>query len=182
MDSQSSDATVSIAEQENARVLQFHWTGQSPKKRNWALRNHNFKNPWILFLDADERVTPGFVNELRRVLPNTSHNGFWISFNNQFLGARLRYGDTFRKLALFRIGTGEYEIFPEESWSDLDMEVHEHPLIRGTTGTIRARLEHYDQKGIEDYIRRHKQPRVLLGSQAILVADECRSDRLASSQ
>ena len=157
VDSRSADATASIAEQANARVVQFDWDGRFPKKRNWILRNYQFRNPWILFLDADERVTPEFVTEIRQLLPTTSHCGFWISFVNHFLGAKLRHGDTFRKLALFRIGTGEYETFPEESWSDLDMEVHEHPIVRGTVGTIRARLEHCDQKGIKAYIRRHRQ-------------------------
>ena len=65
------------------------------------------------------------------------------------MGARLRHGDTFRKLALFRIGAGEYEKFPEEFWSDLDMEVHEHPVLRGTIWKIHARLEHHDQKGLQ---------------------------------
>lgn len=156
VDSRSSDATATIARQSKARILQFDWNGRFPKKRNWVLRNYHFRNPWILFLDADERATSQFVTELREVLPKTSHDGFWISFNNYFMGARLRHGDTFRKLALFRIGAGEYENFPDELWSNLDMEVHEHPLLRGTVGTIRARLDHYDQKGLTPYIRRHK--------------------------
>ena len=50
-----------------------------------------------------------------------------------------------RKLALFRIGCGEYEQFPEEKWSRLDMEVHEHPVLNGTTGEIRTRLRHHDR-------------------------------------
>ena len=157
VDSRSSDATVSIAEQEKARVLKFDWNGRFPKKRNWVLRNYEFRNPWILFLDADERATPAFASELRDLLPNTSHDGFWISFNNHFMGATLRHGDTFRKLALFRIGAGEYEKLPEEFWSDLDMEVHEHPVLRGTIGEIRASLEHHDGKSLKSYIRRHKE-------------------------
>ena len=156
VDSRSSDATVSIAEQLSARVLQFDWNGRPPKKRNWVLRSYHFKNPWILFLDADERITPAFVSELRSVLPNTPHDGFWISFDNHFMGSRLRYGDIFRKLSLFRVGAGEYEIFPEILWTDLDMEVHEHPILRGTVGKIGAKLEHHDQKKLKSYLQRHE--------------------------
>ena len=72
------------------------------------------------------------------------------------MGARLRYGDTFRKLALFRIGAGEFEQVPDDQWSDLDMEVHEHPILRGTTGTIYARLQHCDQNTLASYIERHE--------------------------
>jgi glycosyltransferase involved in cell wall biosynthesis len=156
VDSQSSDSTVSIAERANAKVLQFHWNGRFPKKRNWVLRSYQFANPWVLFLDADERVTPEFVSEMTSLLPNTSHSGFWISFDNHFMGARLRYGDSFRKLALFRIGSGEFEQVPDDQWSDLDMEVHEHPILRGTTGTIHARLQHWNQNTLAAYIKRHE--------------------------
>ena len=129
------------------KSFQFDWNGRFPKKRNWALRNCEFRNAWILFLDADERATPAFVSELGP-LPNTSHDGFWVSFNNHFMGALLRHGDTFRKLALFRIDAGEYEKIPENFWSGLDMEVHEHPVLQGRIGEIRASLEHHDGKGL----------------------------------
>lgn len=156
VDSRSSDATARIAQQSKARILQFDWNGRFPKKRNWVLRNYEFRNPWILFLDADERATPQFVSELRELLPKTPHDGFWISFNNYFMGGRLQYGDVFRKLSLFRVGAGEYENLPEELWTDLDMEVHEHPVLKGTIGEVRARLEHHDEKGLAPYIRRHQ--------------------------
>ena len=61
VDSQSSDATRGIAAAAGATVLEFRWDGKFPKKRNWALRNHQWETPWVLFLDADERVTPEFV-------------------------------------------------------------------------------------------------------------------------
>jgi glycosyltransferase involved in cell wall biosynthesis len=155
VDSGSSDGTQQIAAGLGATVLDFKWNGSFPKKRNWTLRNHTFKNPWILFLDADERVTPAFINELRKTLPNTAHSGFWISFDNWFMGHPLKHGDVFSKLALFRIGAGEYERFPEDSWSHLDMEVHEHPLLQGTVGHIKGRLEHREDRGMEHYIAKH---------------------------
>jgi glycosyltransferase involved in cell wall biosynthesis len=157
VDSGSSDLTASIAEKAGARVLQFQWDGKFPKKRNWALRNHVFAHPWILFLDADERVNPAFVEELRQVLPTTTHAGFWVSFNNWFMGRPLRHGDTFRKLALFKIGAGEYERLPEVLWSALDMEVHEHPMLSGTTGELRTRLDHQDQRDLKSYLAKHNE-------------------------
>jgi glycosyltransferase involved in cell wall biosynthesis len=157
VDSESSDRTKEIALGAGAVVLDFKWDGKFPKKRNWALRNHSFRHPWILFLDADEQVTPDFVGELRRVLPDAPHAGFWISFTNWFMGRPLRHGDVFRKLALFRIGKGEYECLPEAFWSALDMEVHEHPILEGTTGEIRSRIEHHDFRGLKSYLQRHNE-------------------------
>jgi glycosyltransferase involved in cell wall biosynthesis len=157
VDSGSTDATRPIAEAAGATVLDFKWDGKFPKKRNWALRNHTFITPWVLFLDADERVTPEFIAELRRKLSDTKHSGFWLSFDNWFMGRPLRYGDTFHKLALFRVGSGEYERFPEDHWSHLDMEVHEHPVLEGSTGEIHSRLQHHDYRGMKHYLAKHNE-------------------------
>lgn len=155
VDSGSTDATCEIAARKGARVVDFRWNGQFPKKRNWALQNVPFAHPWILFLDADEHVSEAFIAALRRVLPGTPHVGFWLAFTNYFLGRPLRYGDTFRKLALFRRDAGEYERFPEQWWSQLDMEVHEHPVLAGTTGNIHARIDHRDDRGLHHYFAKH---------------------------
>lgn len=157
VDSNSTDETAAIATKSGATVLQFEWTGGFPKKRNWALQNHRFSNPWVLFLDADERMNPDFVEELKRVLPTTAHVGFWISFTNWFMGRPLHHGDVFHKLALFRLGAGEYECFPEAFWSDFDMEVHEHPILDGTTGDLLTRLNHQDYRGLKNYLARHNE-------------------------
>lgn len=155
VDSGSTDRTCEIAIDGGATVLQFNWNGQFPKKRNWTLLHHNFQTPWVFFLDADERVTPEFIEELRGTLQNTPHVGFWISFTNWFMGCPLRHGDAFHKLALFRVGAGAYERFPENGWSTFDMEVHEHPILEGSVGELRARLDHHDDMTSQRYREKH---------------------------
>ncbi len=157
VDSGSTDATRSLAEAAGAVVVEFVWDGRFPKKRNWTLRNYTFRNPWVLFLDADERVTEAFLKELAAVLPTTGCVGFWMCYENWFMDRPLRHGDTFRKLALFKVGAGEYEAFPEEWWSHLDMEVHEHPVLQGSVGELQERLEHRDYKGLKHYIAKHNE-------------------------
>lgn len=157
VDSGSTDSTKAIAEAIGAVVLDFAWDGHFPKKRNWALRHHPFRHPWVLFLDADEQVTPEFIAELRQVIRSTTHSGFWIGFTNWFMGSPLKHGDTFRKLALFKRDAGEYEAFPEAWWSHLDMEVHEHPVLAGTIGTLQAPLEHHDFRGMHHYLAKHNE-------------------------
>lgn len=157
VDSASTDKTIDIAASRGARVARFTWDGRFPKKRNWALHNVDFANPWVLFLDADERLSPAVVAELQDVLPTTQHVGFWLSFRNHFMGRELRHGDRFRKLALFRRDAGEYEAFPEMLWSELDMEVHEHPVLRGSVGEIRSLLDHRDDRGLHHYIAKHNE-------------------------
>lgn len=155
VDSHSTDGTCQIAVERGVRLIQFEWAGGFPKKRNWVLRTVPLASEWVLFLDADEEVTPSFVGELRRVLPATHCAGFWLRYRNYFMGRWLRFGDRFSKLALFRRGAGEYERIDDTGWSDLDMEVHEHPVLAGPAGRIRSPLLHHDYKGLDAYLARH---------------------------
>src|SRR3954464_15273487 len=66
VDSQSTDETVSVAEEFGARVEQFHFNGTFPKKKNWALDNLPFRNEWVLIVDADEVVVPELADEVAR--------------------------------------------------------------------------------------------------------------------
>ena len=155
VDSGSTDRTEAIARECGADYLLFNWDGRFPKKRNWVLLNHRFTTSWVLFLDADEYVTQDFTAELAGVLPTTTHAGFWVQYSNYFLGRELRHGIPMRKLALIRVGAGLYERIEEDRWSGLDMEVHEHPIVKGSLGSLRSRIEHNDYKGLHAYIARH---------------------------
>ena len=157
VDSGSTDCTPSIAEAAGVRLVDFRWNGVFPKKRNWVLRNIELHQPWVMFLDADELVTDAFVAELDEVLPKTSHSGFWIAYDNCFLGTLMRHGDRMRKLCLFRHGAGEYERIEERRWSSLDMEIHEHPIIQGTVGSIAAPLIHADKRDFASHIAKHNE-------------------------
>jgi len=157
VDSGSIDQTRQIAEAAGATVLNFCWNGHFPKKRNWVLQTHGFRNPWVLFLDADERLTPDVIHEFRAKIPQSTEVGYWLTFTNWFMGQPLRHGDIFKKLALFRTDAGQYEQFPESWWSHLDMEVHEHPVLSGPTGQMQSRLEHHDYRGLSHYIAKHNE-------------------------
>ena len=156
VDSGSTDGTREVASEWGAELLEFSWNGCFPKKRNWTLRNYAFSTEWVLFMDADERVTSEFVEELSRVLPGSLHAGFWVYYTNWFMGRALHYGDVMHKLPLFRIGSGEYEKLPDNGWSELDMEVHEHPVLTGSVGQLRARMTHRDLRSIEAYRTKHE--------------------------
>ena len=157
VDSKSTDGTAELAEELGAELVQFSWNGQFPKKRNWVLRNLEFNVEWVLFLDADEFISSEFFNEVQLAISDTQHVGFWLNFENHFMGKKLRGGDPFRKLALFRVGAGEYEKIEEDNWSHLDMEVHEHPVLEGTVGEIKTPIEHNDFRGLKHYIAKHNE-------------------------
>ena len=62
-------------------------------------------------LDSDECVSEDFLVEFNNQIINSKHNGFWIKYNNYFLGKLLRFGIPQRKLALIRKESGTYEDF-----------------------------------------------------------------------
>ena len=157
VDSRSTDGTRVIADRRGARWIDFDWSGEYPKKRNWVLINHPPTTPWVLFLDADERVTDDFVAAARAALSRAeaSTAGFWLRYDNHFMGRVLRHCVPQRKLALLRVGAGFYERIDDRRWSNLDMEVHEHPVLEGKVAEIAAPITHLDYRGIEHFIARH---------------------------
>ncbi len=157
IDSGSTDRTQEIAKEFGAEVVDFVWDGKFPKKRNWFLRNHAINTKWILFLDADEYLTDSFKADLRESLSKDDKVGYWLSYTIYFLGKQLKGGYPLRKLALFKVGAGEYERIDEEQWSKLDMEVHEHPVLQGEVGVIKSKIDHQDFRGVSHYVIKHNE-------------------------
>jgi glycosyltransferase involved in cell wall biosynthesis len=155
IDSGSTDRTKEISEQVGAEFIQFNWDGKFPKKRNWYLRNHTPTTQWVLFLDADEFLTNEFKQALSKAIQDNKMDAFWLNYSIYFMGRRLRGGYPLRKLALFKVGVGEYERIDEEQWSKLDMEIHEHPIIEGNIGEIKAKIDHQDFRGASHYVNKH---------------------------
>src|SRR5580765_729601 len=53
IDSQSTDGTIEIAQSYGAHVVQFHYQGGWPKKRQWAIDSLPLTYDWIFLVDAD---------------------------------------------------------------------------------------------------------------------------------
>ena len=159
IDSQSTDDTVSIAQSRGAKVVQFHYAGGWPKKRQWAMDTLPFAYDWILLLDADEVLTPELVEEIRRVVQNPGVNGYFIRLQMYFLGRVLRRCDaSFWKLSLFRKGRGHFECrLKDQDASMADMEIHEHVVVDGPTAELRNALVHHNVDSLSRYILKHNE-------------------------
>jgi glycosyltransferase involved in cell wall biosynthesis len=142
IDSNSSDQTAALAIKWGAELLNFNWDGRFPKKRNWYLMNHAKNDDWILFLDADERLTANVKLEISNSIRSKTIIGFWIPYTIYISDHVLRYGYPLKKLSLFKNGSGLFEMVNEESWSHLDMEVHEHPILNGEINKLKCKIEH----------------------------------------
>ncbi|MBP0903712.1 glycosyltransferase family 2 protein [Mariniflexile gromovii] len=157
IDSGSTDNTIEIAKSQGASVVNFVWDGKFPKKRNWFLRNYDLETKWVLFLDADEYLTDAFKSELRQKIDTQNYIGFWLNYTIYFMGKKLKGGYPLNKLALFQVGAGEYEKIDEDKWSNLDMEIHEHPILDGNIGHIKSKIDHRDFRGVSHYMTKHNE-------------------------
>lgn len=85
VDSLSSDRTVAIAQEAGAKVVLQPYLGDGIQK-NVALQH--VKNPWVVSIDADERLTPELVEFLEHTdLDATPYDGFAIRRRN-YVGSR----------------------------------------------------------------------------------------------
>jgi glycosyltransferase involved in cell wall biosynthesis len=157
IDSQSTDATVEIACSFGAQVVQFHYQGGWPKKRQWAMETLPLAFDWILLIDADEVLTPELAEEIHQAISNPDLDGYYISLRMYFLGRLLRHGGAgFWKLSLFRRGKGRYECrLKDQDSSMADMEVHEHVVVEGRTARLRNPLAHRNVESLSRYILKH---------------------------
>jgi glycosyltransferase involved in cell wall biosynthesis len=157
VDSQSTDDSVQIAAQHDARVEQFHFNGTWPKKKNWALENLPFRNEWVFILDADEVLPAGAEKELAAAIANAGNiAGYWINRRFFFLGRWLRHAYYPNwNLRLFRHSLGRYEKLTDLPTGSGDNEVHEHVTVQGPTSRLSCEIDHYAFPSIEVFIEKH---------------------------
>jgi len=160
IDSQSTDETVEIARSFGAQVVQFHYQGGWPKKRQWAMDSLPLSYEWVFLVDADEALTPELGEEIRKAIENPAYDGYYVGLRMFFLGRELRHcGANFYKLSLFRRGKGRFECrLKDQDASMADMEVHEHVILdanAGRVGRLKHFLLHHNVESLSRYIRKH---------------------------
>ncbi len=144
VDSFSTDATVKIAREFPARVLQHEYV-TSARQKNWAIPQA--RHEWVLLVDSDERVTPGLREEILALLASgPRHDGYWILRANHFLGRRIRrcgWG-TDKVIRLFRRDVARYQ----------DREVHAEIDLSGPLPVLNHPLEHHTFRSFGQYFRK----------------------------
>lgn len=156
VDSGSSDTTLQESARCGAAVVAFSYAGGYPKKRQWFLDTWHFETQWVMFVDADERVTDELWDEIQSVCGSSGGcTAYTIRKDFCFLGQRFRFGGfSHRAVTLFRVGTCRFEELTNVECG-LDMEVHERLIVHGVVGSLRSGLEHWDARGLHHYLRKH---------------------------
>lgn len=158
VDSHSSDRTREISEARGATVVDFHYDGGWPKKKNWAIRNLPIRNEWIFILDADERIGAELREEITKTIQAPDINGYYVRWKFIFLGRWMkhcwRHGWMLR---LFRKGSGEYEDLGMRNEGGWDNEVHENLVVEGRTAKLQNWLIHESNESLSYWIRKQNE-------------------------
>jgi glycosyltransferase involved in cell wall biosynthesis len=144
VDQFSEDGTAEIARSLGARVFQEAWHGFSGQK-NLAIEKA--QGPWILSLDADERVTPALRREIEAILEaDGPEDGYHVARRNYFCGRWIRHGGWYpdHSLRLFRKDAGRFA----------PRSVHERVVLEGKTGYLKHPMEHFTYASVGDYLNR----------------------------
>jgi len=143
----STDGSKAIAERFGARIVEGAFEREGDRRHAGI---HAAKGPWILEVDADERVSPALADEIARTVATSGFGRHLIPVDNYVGGRLVRYGwgGAFGKGAyagLFRKGA--------KRWGG--QRVHPKVQFEGTAGRrLTAPLEHYVDRNIADMVAR----------------------------
>jgi glycosyltransferase involved in cell wall biosynthesis len=157
VDSGSSDATVAIAQEAGATVIQTEdWPGFGPQK-NRALEAA--RGEWILSLDADERIPEALRDEILAAIATGTHSSYALPRLSSFCGHFIHHAGWYPDyiVRLFRRDCASFS-------SDL---VHESVKVQqGSTGRLQTAMLHYSYPDDETYLRKLQQYSSLGAQQA----------------
>jgi glycosyltransferase involved in cell wall biosynthesis len=143
IDDFSTDSTISIAHKYTDKIFQIKWQGYARQKQSGI---DKASMPWVLVLDADERVTEELAEEIRTAIESSICSAFYIPRKNFFLGRWIRHGGWWPDytLRLFRKNSAYME----------QREVHEKIVAYGKPAYCKKPMEHYTYREISDYIKK----------------------------
>jgi glycosyltransferase involved in cell wall biosynthesis len=145
-DSFSIDGTVSCANQAGAQVIQRRFDDYA-HQRNAAL--DAAQTEWVLFVDADERISSALRREIEQALVDPKDAAFRIPRHNYIFGRLTRgagwYPDY--QTRLLRVGKTRY---------DTARPVHEIVLVDGSVGTLTQPIIHFNYRDLAQFHRKQR--------------------------
>ena len=142
VDSGSTDDTVNICQQFGAKVtITDDWPGFGQQKnRALALATQ----PWVLSIDADERVTPELQEEIKRVITADANASYRMPRSSSYCGQFIRHSGW----------SPDYitRLFKRDHGKFSDDLVHERLLTEHPTLTLKSSLLHISYINLEEVL------------------------------
>lgn len=144
IDDYSSDHTAEAIEalrNPHIKIFKRHLDDYS-SQRNFALKKA--MGDWVLFLDADERISPGLRGEIQQILKDGSSNdGYYVKRTDVMWGKELKYGET-ANVRLLR--------FAKKNRGEWRGKVHEEWEVKGSKSELKFPLYHFPHPTVSDFL------------------------------
>lgn len=142
IDDNSKDNTVDLAKEFGARVIGRALNEDYASQKNFALREAKYN--WVMFIDADERVTKELEKEILTEIKSKKYSKYQFKRMDLFLGKWLKYGDVgaYRDIRLIKKGSGRWL-----------RRVHEYFETEGEVGNIENPIHHYSHPTIGKLVK-----------------------------
>jgi glycosyltransferase involved in cell wall biosynthesis len=129
IDNGSNDKTIEIAQQKGAKIeISNH--PSFAVRRDLGLQKSS--GDWVLYVDADERVTPELAKEIKSIVNSAeSHSAYIINRKDFYLGA---------ERPLF---SPMHRFFKRSDLKNWHGDLHETPNFEGTLGTMHNYFLHF---------------------------------------
>ncbi|MCJ7828089.1 glycosyltransferase family 2 protein [Patescibacteria group bacterium] len=140
VDDFSEDKTVSLAKQLGAVVHSRKLNNDFAAQRNFAL--DKAKPGWVLFVDADERVSPKLAQEMKLAIEKKDVDGFRILRVDTLFGRVLKHGEVNEKylVRLAKRDSGRWQRAVHETWK-----------VEGAIHRLSSPLLHYPHQSLSDF-------------------------------
>lgn len=142
IDDFSEDKTTEIAKKYGARISKRALDNDFASQRNFGLEKA--KGDWVLFVDADERVSQSLQEEILKLLgQNTSYIGFYLHRRDFMWGKELKHGEpgSVRLLRLAKRDSGKWERRVHEVWD-----------VKGRVGELKNPLIHHPHPTLREFM------------------------------
>ena len=142
VDNRSEDRTKEIAEKMGAKVIEYSSDDFSD------MRNMGMKKAigeWLLYVDADERVTPLLSDEIVKSINNSANKnaGFFILRKNFYFGNHeWPYIEHLER------------VFKKDKLEEWQGRLHESPKVKGSMGMLEGYLFHYTHRNLTSMVNK----------------------------
>lgn len=141
----SSDKTLDICREYTNHIFQNNEGRVLNKNINLGIDKAT--GDWILYIDADERISPELKEELLKIINgDTKYDGYYLLFKHYQFGRWLKHGAWYPSYIkrFFRRGKA---LFPEKI-------VHEVLEVNGPVGYIEQPILHYNHKTVNEFLEK----------------------------
>ncbi|OGK20553.1 hypothetical protein A3C23_05135 [Candidatus Roizmanbacteria bacterium RIFCSPHIGHO2_02_FULL_37_13b] len=145
IDMESDDKTVEIAKDLGVDTFNIKRSNYVEPARQFGIELVN--TPWVFVLDADERISPELVREIREKIDNNKYTYYAIPRKNIFGGIKwLRHGGWWPD--------SQIRLIKKEFFKSWPCEIHSTPIISGRLGTLNSPILHYFHPSLENMVKK----------------------------